>query len=201
MLLKRRIFRFCSRLDILLNIIKNVDAIARRTFEQSFAAEKALIELQIEWEHFVRDLILDSATGRFENASGPIKSKRYPYLRSREAASHKLITLYPKRRIEPDWYLPAKAIEAAVLLDVTNVAQIAAELGVSPWPIDELRHVRNFIAHKSKRAALNVRGTSIVNPSSSIDILDIAFQYSPSGTKYYLEWIVFSKGVAARLVA
>lgn len=201
MLLARRIPRLYGCLDHLSGIIAAVDATATRTSEQIFAAEKALIQIQIEWEHFVRGLVLDSATGQFENSSGRIISRSHPGLRSREAVAHRLIGTYRNRQFEPDWYLPAQAIDASMRLDVSNFSQIAAELGVTPWPIDELRHVRNFIAHKSKRSALSVRGTGIVGAYANIDVLDAALQYGPGGTKHYIEWINFSKGAAARLVA
>lgn len=201
MLLARRIPRFYSRLDRLSGIIAAVDATANRASEQIFAAEKALIQIQIEWEHFVRGVVLDSATGQFENGSGPIISRSHPGLGSREAVAHWLIGTYRSRQFEPDWYLPAQAIDASIRLDISNHPQIAAELGVTPWPIDELRHIRNFIAHKSKRSALNVRGTGIVGAYANIDVLDAALQYGPGGAKRYIEWINFSKGAAARLVA
>ncbi|TCT37116.1 hypothetical protein [Martelella mediterranea] len=201
MFLARRLPRFYHRLDHLSAIIAAVDATASRTPEQIFAAEKALIQIQIEWEHFVRNLILDSATGKFESRSGPIISKSHPNLLSREAAAHWLIGSYPKRQHEPDWYLPKQAIDASIRLDVSNQPIIAAELGVTPWPIAELRHVRNFIAHKSKRSALAVRKTGIVGASTNLDVLEVALQYGTGGAKRYIEWVNFSKGAAARLVA
>lgn len=201
MLLARRIPRFNDRLNHLSDIISAVDATTKKTSEQIFAAEKALIEIQIEWEHFVRNLILDSATGNFENSSGPIASRRHPRLRSREAAAHILIETYRNRVFEPDWYLPAQAIDASIRLDVSNQPQIAAELGLTPWPIDELRHVRNFIAHRSKRSALSVRATGIIRAPDGIDVLEAALQYSDGGAKRYIEWINFAKAAAARLVA
>ncbi len=201
MLLTRRITRFYSRLDYLSGIIGTVDATAKRTTQQVFAAERALIQVQIEWEHFVRNLILDSATGQFANASGPVISELFTDLRSREAAAHRLIGTYRNRQHEPDWYLPAQAIDASMRLGVSNRSQIAAELGLAPWPIDELRHVRNFIAHRSKRSALNVRGSGIVAASANIDVLEVALGYGPNGAQRYIEWIDFSKGAAKRLVA
>lgn len=201
MLLARRLPRFYRRLDHLYVVLAAIDATVHRTTQQIFAAERSLIQLQIEWEHFVRDLVLDSATGQFDNGSGPVTSPMYPDLRSREAAAHKLVALYPRRSFEPDWYLPAQAINAAMLLGVSNVPQIALELGITPWPIDELRHLRNFISHKSKRSALKVRGTGIIGASREIDVLSVAFQYGPSGAKRYAEWINFSKGAAKRLAA
>jgi hypothetical protein len=201
MFLSRRLPRFCSRLDHLSGIIAEVDASANRTSQQIFAAEKALIQIQIEWEHFVRNLILDSATGQFANISGRVTSRSYSGLRSREAVAHKLIALFPRRCFEPNWYLPAEAIDAAIRLDLSNYPQIAAELGVTPWPIDELRHLRNFIAHKSKRSALSVRGTGVTSASANIDVLGVACQFGPGGAKRYIEWINFSKGAADRLVS
>ncbi|MCA3088167.1 MAG: hypothetical protein ING16_10620 [Roseomonas sp.] len=201
MLLARRLPRFYRRLNHLSVVLAAIDATVHRTPQQIFAAEHSLIQLQIEWEHFVRDLVLDSATGQFDNSSGQVTSPTFPDLRSREAAAHKLVALYPRRRFEPDWYLPAEAIGAAMRLDVSNFPQIALELGVTPWPIDELRHLRNFISHKSKRSALNVRGTGIIGASRGIDVLSVAFQFGPSGVKRYVEWINFSKGAAKRLVA
>lgn len=88
-----------------------------------------------------------------------------------------------------------------IRLDVSNSSQIAAELGVTPWPIDELRHLRNFIAHKSKRSALSVRGAGIVGTSDKIDVLNAALRYGPDGAKRYVAWTNFSKGAAARLAA
>jgi hypothetical protein len=201
MLLARRLPRFYRRLDHLSEVIAGIDGTVDRTPQEILAAERSLIQFQIEWEHFVRDLILDSATGRFANGSGPVRSRSFADLRSREVAAHKLITLFPKSKFEPDWYLPDKAIDAAVRLDLSNRAQISLELGVTPWPIDELRHLRNFISHRSKRAALKVREAGIVGTSREIDVLAVAFQYGSSGVKRYIEWIKFSKGAAKRLVA
>lgn len=200
MLLSRRIPRLYRRLDYLLHIIADVEAAGGRSPEQVYTAERALIQIQVEWEHFVRGLILDSATGRFFNLSGRVISRSHADLHSREMAAHRLMAAYPSRRHEPDWYLPAEAIRASIHLDVSNQSQIAAELGVTPWPIEDLRHLRNFIAHRSKRSALRVRRSGIVGASDRIDVLGAAFQYSASGVQRYIEWISFSKAAAARLV-
>lgn len=198
--LQRRLPRFYDRLDHLSAVIATVDANPARTTAHVFSAEKAIIQLQIEWEHFVRNLILDSATGQFVNAGGRIVSRSFPSICSRESAAHTLVGTYSRRRFEPDWYLPRDAIDAAIRLDLTNVAQIAAELGITPWPIEELRHVRNFVAHKSKRAALNIRSLGLIPTSENIDVLELAFAFTTGGSKRYSEWVNFSKAAASRLV-
>lgn len=200
MQLSRRLPRFNRKLDALGNLLSVVDAKTEYNTHDIYVAERALIQIQIEWEHYVRAVILDSATGSYRNARGPVASRTYLSVSSRDAAAHLLIASYPKRQYEPDWYLPSQAIDAAVRLDISNLAQISSELGVTPWPIDDLRHLRNFIAHRSKRSALSLRGSGIVPLSDSIDILRTAFGYSPGGTKRFSEWISFAKGVAGRLV-
>lgn len=201
MQLSRRLPRFKGKLDNLGDLLSTVDAKAERNTRDIYTAERALIQIQIEWEHYVRAVILDSATGSYSNTSGPVRSTIHPSISSREVAAHLLIDSYPNRQHEPDWYLPNQAIDAAVRLGISNVAQVSAELGITPWPIDELRHLRNFIAHRSRRSALSLRGTGIVPVSGGIDILNAAFQYGPGGLKRYSEWISFAKGAAGRLVA
>lgn len=201
MQLSRRLPRFISKLDNLGDLLSTVDAKAERDTRDIYTAERALIQIQIEWEHYVRALILDSATGSYSNTSGRIRSTIHPSITSREVAAHLLIHSYPNRRHEPDWYLPNQAIDAAVRLGISNMAQISAELGITPWPIDDLRHLRNFIAHRSKRSALSLRGAGIFPVSSGIDILSAAFQYGPEGSKRYSAWVSFAKGAAGRLVA
>lgn len=71
-----------------------------------------------------------------QHGSGHVTSRRYPGLCSRETAAHKLAALHPRRRSEFDWHLPPEAIDAAIRLDISNSSQIAAELGVTPRPID-----------------------------------------------------------------
>ena len=201
MQLSRRLPRFNRKLDALADLLSAVDAKTEYDTQDVYVTERALIQIQIEWEHYVRAVILDSATGVYRNTSGPVASRTHLSVSSREAAAHVLVTSYPNRRYEPDWYLPAQAIDAAVRLDISNLAQISSELGVTPWPIDDLRHLRNFIAHRSKKSAISLRGTGIVPGSGGIDILDTAFGYAPGGLKRYSAWISFAKGAAGRLVA
>ena len=161
--------------------------------------ERLLIQLQVGWEHFVRNMILDSATGKFVWSSQSIMSSLPPRLKSREQVSHHLISLHPSRRFEPDWYLPSEAIDAASWLGLSNYENISAQLGISPWKIDDLRLVKNFVAHQSKRSALYLRASGLV---SSRDLIPIhcTFEYGSSGAENYLEWSAFMKYVAGAMV-
>lgn len=194
MLLARRLPRFERKLDHLSKIISDVDAIAQRKVEHVFCAEKTLLQLQIEWELFVRNLILDSATGLFSNSNGPVASQKFQKNKSRESIAHTLA--FHEQR----WHLPKEAAKTAINLQISNSVQISAELGI-PWQITDLRFIRNFIVHKSKSSALEVRKICKIPQDQNIDVLDIAFQYHSAGVKRYQNWINFSKDVARRLVA
>ncbi len=196
--LARRLPRFEARIDALIKIISFHDNGKTLPIQDVYTVERALIQLQIEWELFLRNLILDSATGLFTTNSKPIISPIG--FANREIAAHYLISQYPKRKVEPDWYLPAEAVKAAKILNVSNFTNIPAQLGLSPWLIDDLRYVRNFIAHRSKRSALTLRTNGTASTTGIIDPISIAFSYSPSGIKSYVGWATFIKFVAKQLV-
>lgn len=170
------------------------------TNEEIYIIERLLIQLQIEWELFVRNIILDSATGKYKDKQKNKIFSTYK-INSREQASHTLISLYNKRKAEPSWYITKDAIDAAEKLKISNYDKISLELGVTPWPLEDLRHIRNFIAHQSKSAALNVRKKS-TQPylSRNINIIDIINKYSYQGTKNYSYWISFIKIIAKKIV-
>ena len=200
MLLERHAWRLGSRIDALADILRSYGSapLARAAV---FDVERTVIQLQIEWEHFIRAVILDSATGKYRAKSGPVSSTLAVKVLSREHAGFVLISQYKKRQTEPDWYLPMDAIAAAGKLALTNEATITTELGVSPWELDDLRHIRNFIAHCSGRSATSVRSGGAVAKSDRIVPSEICFDYQPGGTRRYEGWITFMKGVANRIVA
>lgn len=200
MLLERHAWRLGIRLDALGDVLRQYENLA---LERShlFDIERVIIQLQIEWEHFVRAVILDSATGKYRSKSGPVSSNLPVKVLSREHARFVLIKQYKKRQMEPDWYLPQDAIAAAGKLAISNEKTIASELGVAPWEIDDLRHIRNFIAHRSARSATSVRSTGSVAKGHRIIPALICFDFQAGGVRRYEGWIAFMKGVGGRLVA
>lgn len=199
MQLERHAWRLGNRIDALANVLRPYHSIDLSEAEQ-FNIERTIIQLQIEWEHFVRAVILDSATGKYRAKSGPVSSNLPLKVLSREHASFVLIEQYNKRRTEPDWYLPTDAIQAAGKLNLTNENQIATELGVSPWELDDLRFLRNFIAHRSGRSATSVRSAGCVAKSDRIVPSSICFDFQLGGLRRYEGWITFMKNVGTRLV-
>lgn len=201
MLLNRRIFKLNSRVDSLSNALADLEGIGFKTDRDVHLIEKCTMQLQLEWEHFVRNFVLDCATGSFFNSTGRIYSTLPIDFRNRENACHYLIAQSPnpRNRREPEWYLPSKAIRAAMTLGLSNSSIISAELGITPWEVDNLRFVRNFIAHRSKSSALKLRSAGLSGGCDTIDTVKIIYGHSGSGVQNYLIWSSFIKGVAARI--
>ena len=199
MQLEKHRWRLNHRIDALGEVLKEYRLGDTVGIDQ-FKVERVLIQLQIEWEHFVRAVVLDSATGQFRSRSGPVVSRLPVRVKNREHASLILLSKYKKRSIEPDWYLPSEAISAADKLSLSNYSQIARQLGVSPWELEDLRHLRNFIAHRSNRAAKSVRSTGYIPKSERIIPCKICFDYTLGGMQRYERWIEFMKIVANGMV-
>ena len=201
MKLSRRLHKFGIKIDRLRACLDRSDPGQSLYLGQIFIVEHALLRLQNEWELFVRNLILDCATGRYSDSRGPIISHLSPPApRTREIAGHRLVSLYKRRNFEPNWYRPQEAIRAAELLRLSNYNNIASQLGLSPWEIDELRHVRNFIAHRSKSSAIELRTAGLTSVTGTISPVNSAFSYGTHGAKRYVAWCNFIKQVASKLV-
>lgn len=200
MQLYNRLPKFEKKLD---KIQHNLDKILfknnKPTSEEIYVIERLIIQLQIEWELFVRNIILDSATGKYKDKKNNKIFSTYK-INSREQASHTLISLYKNKKTEPSWYITKDAIDAAGKLKISNYNTISIELGVTPWPLEDLRHIRNFIAHQSKSAALNIRKNS-TNPylPRNINIIETINKYSYLGLKNYSYWILFIKTMAKKI--
>ena len=76
---------------------------------------------------------------------------------------------------------------------------ISAVLGVEPWLLHELRHVRNYISHQSKQSALEMRKNKLAT-AGRIMAVQSALSYGNDGVQRYLGWATFMKDVSRRLV-
>lgn len=162
--------------------------------------ERSILQLQVEWEHFVRCFVLDCATGRFEDTNGRIFSRLALRSTNRERVSHILMSSFRKRRREPDWYLPDQAIDAADRLRLSNSQKIATLLGVTPWVLDDLRHLRNFVVHQSKDSALEARKRNLVTASNQVVPAHSALSYGVGGARRVDTWSAFMKTISRSLL-
>ena len=198
--LHRHVWKLQKRIDAQVQRIHYHGQTGNLTENDVYLIERAVVQLQVEWEQFVRTFVLDCATGRFRDSSGWVTSKLSSKPANRENASHLLISFYPNRRMEPDWYLPSAAIDAAQRLSLSNFRNISATLGVTPWLLDDLRRLRNFIVHQSKRSALEMRSSGIVTATRRINPAESAVSYGIGGVMRFVGWSDFMKTVSNNLI-
>lgn len=196
MQLSARIWSFHSRLDDILGLMLSLEHEIYKCNRSVLLFERLIIQLQTEWDLFVRSTILDSATGRYENSKGLVVSGIVPPRVSREAAAFVLLTQYPRRKYEPDWYLPTEAIDAAMKLKISNATEISMFLGSTPWLIEELRHFRNFISHRSKRSALTLRSVVPLRSINGTHLCAHCLSYNTNGLRRIEDWVQFMKNIS-----
>lgn len=152
--------------------------------------EMCVIRLQDAWARFCRELVLMSASEQPLTASG-VRLPRSPGIARRIDALNALRTRYSRPPHEPKWYDAQSCLTAAAMLRVANYASISAGLSVTPSPLDDLRDLRNFLAHRTESTALRVCAVAMRN-SLSAQLGVLAILASPStavGTCILEHWI------------
>jgi hypothetical protein len=133
----------------------------RCSMSHELARESATIGLQDRWGSFCRSLILVSAVGPARTSSGmgiprqnPTAAEALRVLRSSFTGRSKKSATW-----EPKWFDPSEAIDAAQRLGIPNLSTVSAALGSTPSPLDDLRVVRNFFAHRGQLAGSTMRNS------------------------------------------
>lgn len=161
-------------------------------------AEHITYQLQNAWEIFVRDFVLTSATGRASGNAGPIPASVPRTHRSREAACHLLL---PRpTSLEPKWHIPKEAIRAAQSLGIANLSNVSAAIGSTPWLLNDLRLTRNFFAHRSRSAALELRALNWFGPHEAISIETTLMPFGTGGVRRFDAWCASMKNVSQAML-
>lgn len=113
-----------------------------------------LVRLLDEWGLFSRSVVINSARGRITSRAGVAVLRSPIVLRGQDPLDVLRRSFSkPKSPIwEPRWYNPVDAIDAANRLQIRNLANVAAGLGLAGTAPEDLRHCRNYVAHRSGRA-------------------------------------------------
>lgn len=162
-------------------------------------AEHITFQLQNVWEIYVRNFILWSATGRASGLAGPLPASVPRVYRNREAVGYYLLQV-TRKRFEPKWYRPADAINAARRLNIANVANVAAAIGSTPWPLEGLRLTRNFFAHRSRSCALELRALNWFGPGDTIEVETTVFPFDSGGVRRFDAWCAAMKVVGRAML-
>lgn len=106
-----------------------------------------IIRLHSEWERFVRDTILHSASGHTVTHNGAKITNKKGFSSVEQA----LQFLKTKNGQEPKWYNPKESAKLAGNCNMSNSSTIATVLQRSDviTAADYLRLIRNYIAHRN----------------------------------------------------
>ena len=117
-----------------------------------YVCEMCVIRLLDSWARFNREVIFLSAGARAVTQSG-VRLPLAPNINTRADVLPVLrMTYRTPPRYEPKWAIAAQCIDAAQRLRVQNLGTLSAALGAANSPADELRLVRNFLAHRTEEA-------------------------------------------------
>lgn len=168
-------YRFSAEAHSLARLVTRVLSGTLSAAEREAVVEHAIIRLHDCWSNRVRQLIVLSAIGGHISRSGR-RLPRVTRLPARRSPVHQIRHIWTGKIMsdswEPKWYAPADATRCAQLLGVANLVEIAGGLGAS-LRADELRTVRNLVAHRVPHAWQRFRkATSSMPPNcNAIDFV------------------------------
>ena len=150
------------------------------------------------WNRFMREILLTSAGGPTVGAAGVVYNPTAPrprptalaYLRQSVKGTRIKFT-----RSEPNWYMPAATSDFATTLGLANSSSILAAVGssrvqvsaiaITSNPLNELRLMRNYIAHKNAETRADI--LPLLSPGSSPH--EHARETVQGGVKRFDDWL------------
>jgi hypothetical protein len=160
------------------------------------AAEMAVIRLHDSWSRFSRQLIIISAGGRPYTNSG-VRLGLAPGVREIRDVIPTLMSTYRRRTFEPNWARPHETIDAAQRLRIPNFSTIAAALGSVNLPAEDMRPFRNFLAHRGRDTAIEVRNQSFMRGIPRVCVEFTAGDLVQPGVTRFEQWIINFRLVAS----
>lgn len=163
-----------------------------------FLPEMATLRLHDEWARFSREIILSSAADRPLTTMG-ITVNQAPGITSRADAISQSIRL-GGRRYEPNWAIASISIQTAQNLRIQNLSAVSSALGASNSPAEDLRHVRNFFAHRSKGTADKVRALPFYSRTMRLTALDLLAGSVNGGSSRFEVWVLGLRSIGAAAI-
>jgi hypothetical protein len=119
----------------------------------------ATIRLYSEWEEFCRRLIETSAL-RNPRTAGGVVVPRPPGIKDFQDVDKRLRKIFskkPKQNYAVPWGTPYQMVRVSAGLGLANHQTIQAAILASNSPANDLRLIRNFLAHRNPGTALQLR--------------------------------------------
>ncbi|MGH8623929.1 MAG: hypothetical protein ACREYC_01185 [Gammaproteobacteria bacterium] len=149
----------------------------------------AVISLYSEWEEFSKKLMMTSAFLKPVTTSGLIVP-RAPGIRSEQDFRAQIAVFYkrPGQNFAVAWGTPSKFIRLSLGLQLDNRNTLAAAMGSSTSPAENLRVYRNFLAHRNPGTALQVRNLFPQIPLTAEAVIAWLAMLLPGGRSQFGVW-------------
>ena len=155
------------------------------TRREQLAAEMAVVRIYDAWARYCRELVILSASGNCLTLGGTVVPA---VVRRRSDVMPALLATYARRKqYEPKWASATECIDVAKRLNIANFATLAAAVGATNSPADEIRHVRNYYAHRRRGAAQRALSCNVFLGHKPI-VFDLA-AYRNAGETFLDSWI------------
>lgn len=154
------------------------------------AGEMCLVRAQDSWARFCRELIVSSAYAQPITIDGRTV-RRAENISTRQDVENAIHVLFHKKRTrEPEWHIAREAIDAAQKIGLTNRDYISAALGATPSPMEDIRPLRNYVAHRSARSRSLVMAVAQRHNVGDVqDALEVAAFAPQSGPLLFRRWM------------
>ncbi len=121
--------------------------------------EWCVLALHDAWVAYCRSLVLTSAVSGSRTLTGVVVPAVAGIRNVGQAVAAVRVALAPNQPSfwEPRWGDARHAIRAAQVLRINNFAQVSGALGSTPSPAEEIRTLRNYMAHRNRSTATPVR--------------------------------------------
>ncbi len=157
--------------------------------------ETCVIRVHDAWSRFCRELIVISASCAPTTLSGTLIPKA-PNIRTKGDVIPAILR-NKHYKYEPRWGDPTDCLRAARVVGVRNYPSLLTALSASPSPIDDIRRVRNFIAHRNHQTAQEVKIIAVSLGLPERADVDIIMSHTrPPGIKLFEEWITDLRVIA-----
>lgn len=197
-------YGFLQESEQILNAFRYADVNINRNWDREysfrFCQEMSIIRLHDAWGRFCRELIVLSAGGKPFTSNG-VRLPRAPGIKRTTDVIPTLISTYRNRTYEPRWAVASECIDAAKRLKVANELDIAGAVGANTSPIDEIRLVRNFLAHRNRQSAELIRRQHWYRLGTKLDVGNLAARKTTGGLTLMEIWILRLRLVGAAAIA
>jgi hypothetical protein len=157
--------------------------------QTQLACEMAVVRLHDAWARFCRELVILSAYGRTITISGVLLPPAHASITRRHLVIPLLKTTPGKKyRFEPRWSDANECIQAARRIGIANFSTVAAALGASNSPAEDIRRARNFYAHRTRMTAYESGQTSLFLNRLRLEVFDLA-AYTTGNVRVIEMWV------------